>query len=133
MEQSIADAGLVALAARTYLCPGTPALSKSAAMANNSHRYRITVTPVESDGLQCQGRCTIEFEHACHDDWMRILESMQRQRGFSGDERAALTVGTKLLSDLMLAHRKDADDLFAPLRPHMGEFIKELKQRNGVV
>ena len=68
-------------------------------MSNQSHRYRITVTPVESDGLQCQGRCTIEFEHACHDDWMRILESMQRQRGFSGDERAALTIGTKLLSD----------------------------------
>lgn len=101
-------------------------------MANNSHRYRITVTPVEDDGLPCQDRCAIEFEHACHDDWMRILEAMQRQRGFSGDERAALTVGTKLLSGLMLAHRKDADDLFAPLRPHMGEFIKELKQRNSV-
>ncbi len=100
-------------------------------MSNQSHRYRITVTPVESDGLQCQGRCTIEFEHACHDDWMRILESMQRQRGFSGDERAALTVGTKLLSGLMLKHRKDADDVFAPLRPHMGEFINSLKQRSA--
>ena len=98
-------------------------------MANNSHRYRITVTPVESDGMQCQGRCTIEFEHTCHDDWMRILESMQRQRGFSGDERAALTVGTKLLSGLMLAHRKDADDLFAPLRPHMDTFIATLDER----
>jgi len=53
---------------------------------------------------------------------------MQQQRGFTGDERAALTVGTKLLSGLMLAHRKDADDVFAPLRPHMGEFIKGLKQ-----
>ena len=101
-------------------------------MSNNSYRYRITVTPVEDDGLPCQGRCTIEFEHACHDDWMRILEAMQRQRGLSGDERAALTVSTKLLSGLMLAHNKDADDLFAPLRPHMGEFIKELKQRNSV-
>ena len=99
-------------------------------MANTSHRYRITVTPVEGDGLPCHGRCTIEFEHSCHDDWMRILEAMQQQRGFTGDERAALTVGTKLLSGLMLAHRKDADDVFAPLRPHMGEFIKDLKQRN---
>jgi len=100
-------------------------------MSNQSHRYRITVTPVESDGLQCQGRCTIEFEHSCHDDWMRILESMQRQRGFSGDERAALTVGTKLLSGLMLKHRNDRDDVFTPLRPHMGEFIKGLKQRDS--
>ncbi|RZA36107.1 MAG: DUF3861 family protein [Lysobacteraceae bacterium] len=100
-------------------------------MANTSHRYRISVTPVESDGLQCHGRCAIEFEHSCHDDWMRILEAMQQQRGLTGDERAALTVGTKLLSGLMLDHRKDADDLFAPLRPHMGEFIKGLKQRNS--
>lgn len=98
-------------------------------MANDSHRYRITVTPVASDGLQCRGRCTIEFEHGCHDDWMRILETMPQQRGFSGDERAALIVGTKLLSGLMLNHRKDADDVFAPLRPHMGEFILGLKRR----
>ena len=102
-------------------------------MANNSHRYRITVTPVEDNGLTCQGRCAIEFEHRSQDDWMRILEAMQRQRGFSGDERAALTVGTKLLSGLMLQHRKDEDDLFAVLRPHMGEFINELKQRNSAV
>jgi hypothetical protein len=100
-------------------------------MANNAHRYRITVTPVESDGLQCPGRCTIEFEHSCHDDWMRILEAMQRQRGFSGDERAALIVGAKLLSGLMLNHRDDADDVFAPLRQNMGKFIDELKQRNA--
>ncbi|WP_425479728.1 DUF3861 domain-containing protein [Pseudoxanthomonas wuyuanensis] len=104
--------------------------SLDAAMANNAHRYRITVTPVESDGQPCSGRCTIEFEHSCHDDWMRILEATQRQRGFSGDERAALVVGTKLLSGLMLQHRKDSDDLFAPLRPHMPGFIQGLKQRN---
>ncbi len=99
-------------------------------MANDKHRYRITVTPIEQDGQPCTGRCTIEFEHSCHDDWMRILEASQRQRGFTGDERAALVIGTKLLSGLMLKHRGDADDLFAPLRPHMGEFIRGLKQRN---
>ena len=130
MEQSITDGTLVAGHYGTYLVGPTPQ-ADARIMANTSHRYRITVTPVESDGLPCQGRCTIEFEHSCHDDWMRILEAMQRQRGFSGDERAALTVGTKLLSGLMLQHRKDEDDLFAALRPHMGEFIKELKQRNS--
>ena len=98
-------------------------------MANLSHRYRLTVTPIESDGLPCQGRCSLEFEHACHDDWTRILENVQRLRGFSGDERAALVIGTKLLSGLALAHRKDEDDLFAPLQPALGEFIKGLKQR----
>jgi hypothetical protein len=98
-------------------------------MAKLPHHYRLTVTPIESDGLPCQNRCTLEFEHACHDDWTRILENVQRLRGFSGDERAALVIGTKLLSGLMTAHDKDADDLFAPLQPALGEFIKGLKQR----
>src|SRR5688500_9378168 len=100
-------------------------------MANDKHRYRITVTPIEQDGQACMGRCTIEFEHSCHDDWMRILEANQRQRGFTGDERAALVIGTKLLSGLMLKQRGDADDLFTPLRAHMGEFIRGLKQRSS--
>lgn len=129
MEQSIAIHALVARCFGTYLVRTTPQ-AEVRAMANATHRYRITVTPIENNGLQCQGRCTIEFEHSCHDDWVGILEAMQRQRGFTGDERAALIVGTKLLSGLMLDHRKDADDLFAPLRPHMGDFIKGLKQRN---
>lgn len=98
-------------------------------MANRSHRYRITVTPVEADGLPCAGRCTIEFEHHGHDDLMRVLENVQRLRGFTGDERAALVIGSKLLGGLMQDHRKDQDDLFAPLRPQMGEFIQGLKQR----
>jgi hypothetical protein len=129
MEQSIAAGTLVARRFGAYLVCTTQQ-TEVRAMANASHRYRITVTPVESNGLQCQGRCTIEFEHSCHDDWMRILEAMQQQRGLTGDERAALIVGTKLLGGLMLDHRKDADDLFAPLRPHMGDFINGLKQRN---
>ena len=129
MEQSIAAHALVANGFRTYLVCTTPQ-AEVRAMANNAHRYRITVTPVENNGLQCQGRCTIEFEHSCHDDWMRILEAAQQQRGLTGDERAALIVGTKLLSGLMLDHRKDAEDMFALLRPHMGDFIKGLKQRN---
>nr|WP_295382633.1 DUF3861 domain-containing protein [Pseudoxanthomonas sp.] len=98
-------------------------------MANRSQRYRITVTPVEADGLPCTSRCTIEFEHHCHDDWMRVLENIQRLRGFSGDERAALVIGTQLLSGLMASHRKDQDDLFAPLRPHVDTFLQDLRQR----
>jgi hypothetical protein len=98
-------------------------------MANRSQRYRITVTPVEADGLPCTRRCTIEFEHHCHDDWMRVLENVQRLRGFTGDERTSLVIGAKLLSGLMADHRKDQDDLFAPLRPHVDAFLQDLEQR----
>lgn len=97
-------------------------------MSALNHRYRITVTPVENDGLQCAGRCTIEFEQHSRDDWMRILEGIQRQRGLTGDERAALTVGSKLLSGLMQAHQQAGDDLFSDLRPHLEKFLAQLNR-----
>ena len=46
-------------------------------MTSPSHRYRITVTPIEADGLPCLRRCAIEFEHRDRIDWMRLLESIQ--------------------------------------------------------
>ncbi|HBS54886.1 MAG TPA: DUF3861 domain-containing protein, partial [Stenotrophomonas sp.] len=66
-------------------------------MASPSTRYRISVTPIEKDGHQCTGRCTIELEHRASRDLMRLLESAPRTAGLSGDERATLVVATQLL------------------------------------
>ncbi len=87
------------------------------------HRYRITVTPVEPDGLPCTGRCTIEFEANCPTDWMHALEARQRERGLSGDERTALVVATRLLAGLAEKHRDDPDDRFAALRPALTQLL----------
>ena len=92
-------------------------------MNTPQHRYRITVTPIEADGLPCQRRCAIEFEHRDRTDWMRMLESIQRRLGLSGDERAALAVALRLLDTL--SHR-EGDELFAALRPHLDAFIQDL-------
>lgn len=97
-------------------------------MTSPSNRYRITVTPIESDGLPCSGRCSIEFEHRDADDWMRLLESVQRQRGLDGDERAALTIGLRLL--LSLGQRHGDDRLFATLGTQLQEFVDRLQQRH---
>ncbi|WP_159095973.1 DUF3861 family protein, partial [Xanthomonas fragariae] len=43
-------------------------------------RYRITVTPIESDGRPCNDRCTIEFEQRARADWMRLLEELHLRR-----------------------------------------------------
>ena len=80
-------------------------------MASSPNRYRLTVTPVENDGLPCRGRCSIEFDQACSEDWMRLLEGSQRLPGFSGDERAALLVGARLLEGLARRDRGAADPL----------------------
>lgn len=84
--------------------------------AMSTQRYRITVTPLESDGLPCNGRCTIEFEQRSGEDWMRRLEALQAQRRFSGDDCAALTVATLLLKELAQP-RADGGDPLATIPP----------------
>ncbi|MEE7548056.1 DUF3861 family protein [Xanthomonas sp. Kuri4-1] len=89
----------------------------------STQRYRITVTPIEADGRQCSGRCTIEFEQRSQDDWMRRLETLQRQRDLSGDQCAAFTVGTQLLKDLASLPRAQADGGLARLQPELQALI----------
>ena len=69
-------------------------------MSSSPQRYRVTVTPIERDGLPCRGRCSIEFDQACSEDWMRMVEGTQRLHGFSGNERTALVIGLRLLDGL---------------------------------
>ncbi len=88
------------------------------------HRYRITVTPIEKDGLPCSGRCSIEFEHRDAADWMRQLESVQRQRGLDGDERAALAIGLRLLDSLGERHGKS--EPYRSLRTQLQAFAEKL-------
>ena len=87
-----------------------------------TNRYRITITPIEDDGLPCPGRCTLEFERRCPEDWTRHLESVQRLRGFDGDERVALVTGLQLLEGLLQREREvGAAELLAPLAPALAQ------------
>lgn len=98
-------------------------------MGSRPHRYRITVTPVEEDGYPCTNRCSIEFEHRATQDWMRLLENVQRHRQLSADERAATLVSSRLLQDLAQRHRNGDQDPFAPLEPALERFIAGLDPR----
>ncbi|MBD9367846.1 DUF3861 family protein [Xanthomonas sp. XNM01] len=100
-------------------------------MKRRQQRYRVTVTPVETGGLPCTGRCSIEFEQTCQDDWMRSVEGNQRLRGFSGDERTALVIGARILEGLMQVPREAQDDLLAGMRAPMAALVEELERRGG--
>lgn len=95
-------------------------------MASSPHRYRITVTPVERDGLPCRGRCSIEFDQACGEDWMRMVEGSQRLPGFSGDERTALVVALRLLDGLARRPRDTAQDPLAGLRAPLSDLLQKV-------
>ena len=96
-------------------------------MTSTSQRYRVTVTPIEKDGLQCSGRCTIELEHRAQQDWMRLLEAARRQSGLSGDERAAAIVATQLLQDLARRHAQDTSHPLTALQPQLDEVLAALE------
>ncbi|HEY0334376.1 MAG TPA: DUF3861 family protein [Stenotrophomonas sp.] len=86
-------------------------------------RYRITVTPIETDGRPCSGRCTIEFEQRSADNWMRDLEALQRQRDLSGDACAAFTVATGLLKSLALRPGDEQQRMIAALQPQLDALL----------
>jgi len=93
------------------------------------HRYRVTVTPVEKDGLHCAGRCAIEFEHAGDEDWMRLLEGAQRLPGLSADERAALVIGAALFADVADRHRSAGDPSDATVRARIDTLVDAIQNR----
>ncbi|WP_411850203.1 DUF3861 family protein [Stenotrophomonas sp. LGBM10] len=100
-------------------------------MSTSSQRYRITVTPIEKDGLQCSGRCTIELEHRAQRDWMRLLEVAKRHTGLSGDERAAAIVATQLLRDLAQRHAAEPTHALTVLQPQLDEVLGALDAIQG--
>lgn len=89
-------------------------------------RYRITVTPLENDGHPCSGRCTIEFVQRSRENWMRQLEALQSRRLLTGDDCAALTIGTQLLKALTEA-RIDASDALAHIRPELQALLDRIE------
>lgn len=96
-------------------------------MSSSKHRYRITVTPIEPDGLQCSGRCTIEFEQRSPQNWMHQLETAQRQRRLSCNEVASAVVATGLLENLASITR-DGDNVLSLLQPELDGLLGKLAQ-----
>ncbi|WP_305804411.1 DUF3861 family protein [Stenotrophomonas sp. YIM B06876] len=92
------------------------------------HRYRITVTPIESNGQQCTGRCTIEFEQRSEHDWMRQLESAQSRRTLSCNADATVVVATGLLRALADQCKQAPAHPLSTLQPHLDALLDKLEQ-----
>jgi hypothetical protein len=93
----------------------------------NSYRYRITVEKLSgAKGEPVSGE-SLSFETANHDDILAIVERMRSRLPLDGDTAASLAVGLKLFSEVALVHRENP--LFANIRPALGQFIRELKQK----
>ena len=92
-----------------------------------THRYRISVTPIERDGCQCPGRCSIEFDQASAHDWMQQLEQLQQLRVLGCGQDAALVLAHGLLDNLASTARKDAAHVLAALQPQLDQLLCKLQ------
>ena len=91
----------------------------------NSYRYKVSVEMIAgAKGEPVEGRA-LSFEAANHDDILGIVERLQGTGRFGPDKAAALAIGLKLFSEVVLEER--ADPLFAEVRPALGEFVRGLK------
>lgn len=92
------------------------------------HRYRVTIEHLGTprDGMEKQDE--LVFEAVNHDEIIGIVQRIRASGHYSADEAAALGIGLKLFSEVMLKRRDDP--LFQALRPAMSSFIGGLKERN---
>ncbi|WP_277668222.1 DUF3861 domain-containing protein [Novosphingobium lindaniclasticum] len=87
-----------------------------------AHQFRISVQPLEAGE---QVGTALQFDVSNHDDILSVVEKARTRAPVPSEQIAAFTVGLKLFTEVMLAHRETP--LFAPLFPHVAAFMKRLK------
>jgi hypothetical protein len=93
------------------------------------HLYRVTVEHLEDPKGEQVLVEPLVFEARNHDDLMSIVQRMRQRGTFPEDVAAQLAVGLKLFSEVMLQYRDE--EMFKPLQPAFGEFMKGLKKGGG--
>ncbi len=96
---------------------------------NRSHRYQITVMPLAEEATNSAvAQAPVVFMHENHDELSSIVERCRKTTGLDADAAAAVAIGIKLLSEVMLKQRDNP--LFDPLRMPAREFVGKLKSLN---
>jgi hypothetical protein len=96
----------------------TPAISGM----KGTHSDRVALQP--SGG---SSGSPIAITHSNHDDIASIVEKVRAPTGLPDEQAAALGVGLKLMSAVVLEHRRDP--LFSGMHAALGDFIRALKAR----
>jgi hypothetical protein len=92
-----------------------------------NHLYRITVEHLEDPTGKIGERPPLVFSARNHDDLFSIVDRMRSRNEFDSEESAALAIGLKLLTEVMINNK--GNGLFKSLQPGITEFITELKNR----
>ncbi|MBQ6657215.1 MAG: DUF3861 domain-containing protein [Ottowia sp.] len=89
------------------------------------HRYRITVEHLaDKEGAPAQ-EAPIVFEAPSHDDIAQTVQRAQQGQGLDEVTAQRMTVGLKLLGEVILENRSNA--FFDALGTHFREIMKTVK------
>ncbi len=95
----------------------------------NSYRYRVTLEKIAGQKGEVVVGEQLSFEALNHDDIFPIVERMRGRGDLDADTAAALAVGLKLFSEVVLQNRQR--EPFAGVRPALSAFIGNIKQGVG--
>lgn len=90
------------------------------------HQYRVRLEHLADAKGQPSDKAPLEFEIGNHDDILSIVERIRARGDFDANRSAALAVGLKLFSEVMLENRDHP--LFAEFKPHFMNFMKVIKK-----
>lgn len=93
------------------------------------HQYQVTLAHLADPTGAPSNQPPLVFKVGNHDDILSIVERMRQRGDFNHDAAAALGVGLKLFSEVMLENKDHP--LFAEFKPHFLQFMKTLKKGTG--
>ena len=93
----------------------------------SAHTYRITLDYASGKAEGAAAPAPLSFTASDHDNLFDIVARVRGSGLFGDDEAAALALGMKLFSGVMLAHRDDP--LFQPIATAYRDFIVQFKAR----
>lgn len=91
------------------------------------HRYRITLEHMATASAGQAQHVPLQFEAGNHDDLFVIVDKLRSKQQFDADTSAALAVGLKLFTEVMLKNRQHP--LFSEISQPLRDFIGKLKSQ----
>lgn len=92
----------------------------------SAHNFRITLEYIGGK-KEAHPPAPLSFEAGNHDDIFEIIARVRGAGRFEHDEAAALALGMKLFSEVMLKHRDDP--LFAPIGAAYRDYMTQFKEQ----
>ncbi len=93
------------------------------------HQYRITIEQLSNTQGEPVTQEPFTFLARNHDNLFNVIEKVQSSGQFNADDSAAMALGLKLFTEIVLERRNEP--LFCDFYPQIGAFMQKLKKTSA--